>query len=341
MRDVAVQVGVSPSTVSRALRNHPGIPETTRQRIIKAATALGYRPNPLVATLMAQLHTGRAASEAPALAILDFSLEHPPTWDTNAFLQFEAGARARAHALGFDLESFWCNAPDMTPVRLQKMLRTRGITGVIVPPVTHLWGRAMDLDWSRFAVAGLASMRDEPRINRAGADHFFNVQLALKNLTASGYRKIGFTMPRSMSELTKDRWLAGFYAFLHNSKNGHHHRAVYIPEVLTTSGLGQWLEQFEPDAIVYMGGEIPFLLQELQIRVPDQLGVATLNRTFSETFFSGVSENSDAVGAAIVDLLVAQIHRNERGLPANPYTIQVQGLWCPGKSTHNPIKDTQ
>jgi DNA-binding LacI/PurR family transcriptional regulator len=338
MRDVAKRAGVAPSTVSRALRNHPGIPIATRRRIVKAASALGYRPNPLVATLMAQRHTGRAASEAPALAVLDFSLEHPPTWSTNAFPQFEAGARARAHELGFDLASFWCNEPDMNPARLQQSLLTRGITGVIVPPVTHHGGQAMDLDWSRFTLAGLASMRDEPQINRAGTDHYFNVQLALKNLTALGYHKIGFTMPRSMSELTNDRWLAGFYAFHHNSKNGPQHRAVYLPEVVTTSGLRQWLETFSPDAIVYMGGEIPFLLNELKIRVPEQLGVATLNRTFSETFFTGVSENSDAVGAATVDLLVAQIHRNERGLPANPYTIQVRGHWCSGQSTHNRIQ---
>ena len=65
MLAVAERAGFSRATVSRALRNHPGIPEATRQRVVDAAAALGYRPNPLVAALMAQLHTGRSASETP------------------------------------------------------------------------------------------------------------------------------------------------------------------------------------------------------------------------------------------------------------------------------------
>jgi hypothetical protein len=33
-----------------------------------------------------------------------------------------------------------------------------------------------------------------------------------------------------------------------------------------------------------------------------------------------------------VDLLVAQIHRNERGLPQSPSTVQVPGSWRSGPS---------
>ena len=44
---VAKAVGVSPSTVTRALNDHPGIPEKTRLRIQKASTELGYIPSRL------------------------------------------------------------------------------------------------------------------------------------------------------------------------------------------------------------------------------------------------------------------------------------------------------
>lgn len=334
MREVAVRAGISRSTVSRALRNHPAIPESTRRRVAQAAADLGYRPNPLVATLMAQLHTGRPASETPTLAVLDFALEHPPSWSTNAFLQFEVGARTRAHALGFELEHFWCNELEMTSTRMETILHTRNIVGVLVPPVTHAGGRPMDLDWTSFAVAGLASMREEPRINRAGADHFFNAQLALDNLAALGYRRAGFVMNRKMSRLTQDRWLGGFQAW-HHGKGSPRNAPVYLPDALTADGLGKWLDRCSPDAILYMGGEVTGLLNALKIRVPDELGVVTLNRTPWETMHAGVSENSDAVGSAVIDLLVAQIHRNERGLPEHPYTVQVQGVWHPGPSVRS------
>jgi len=45
MRDVAARLGVSPMTVSRALRGQRGIGEATRQRVLDEVAALGYRPN--------------------------------------------------------------------------------------------------------------------------------------------------------------------------------------------------------------------------------------------------------------------------------------------------------
>jgi LacI family transcriptional regulator len=43
--DVATAAGVSTSTVSRALDNHPRIPAATRRRVREAADALGFQPN--------------------------------------------------------------------------------------------------------------------------------------------------------------------------------------------------------------------------------------------------------------------------------------------------------
>jgi DNA-binding LacI/PurR family transcriptional regulator len=45
IRDVAAAAGVSPTTVSHALSGKGRLPETTRRRIARIATELGYRPN--------------------------------------------------------------------------------------------------------------------------------------------------------------------------------------------------------------------------------------------------------------------------------------------------------
>ncbi len=51
VKDIAKKAGVSHSTVSRALHNHPLISEETRQRIQQIALELGYRPSAAARTL--------------------------------------------------------------------------------------------------------------------------------------------------------------------------------------------------------------------------------------------------------------------------------------------------
>jgi LacI family transcriptional regulator len=53
LRDVAQSIGLSISTVSRALSGHPHISEATRQRVREAATQLNYQPNSLARALRA------------------------------------------------------------------------------------------------------------------------------------------------------------------------------------------------------------------------------------------------------------------------------------------------
>ncbi|OJV30424.1 MAG: hypothetical protein BGO26_08470 [Actinobacteria bacterium 69-20] len=51
MVDVAKLAGVSQATVSRALRDHPGVTAPTRERVRRAAAELGYAPSALAAAL--------------------------------------------------------------------------------------------------------------------------------------------------------------------------------------------------------------------------------------------------------------------------------------------------
>jgi transcriptional regulator with XRE-family HTH domain len=51
LRRIAAEAGVSPSTVSLALRQSPKIPAGTRARILKIAKRLGYRPEACVLAL--------------------------------------------------------------------------------------------------------------------------------------------------------------------------------------------------------------------------------------------------------------------------------------------------
>jgi len=59
LADVAKRSNVSLSTVSLVLRDKPGIPSATRQRVISAAKTLGYRNKPRTASRTSGTHTNK------------------------------------------------------------------------------------------------------------------------------------------------------------------------------------------------------------------------------------------------------------------------------------------
>ncbi|MBO2446322.1 LacI family DNA-binding transcriptional regulator [Actinomadura barringtoniae] len=67
IKDVAARAGVSPSAVSIALHDRPGVSASTKKRIMKAAEELGWRPNLAAASLSGHaVHTVGLAIARPA-----------------------------------------------------------------------------------------------------------------------------------------------------------------------------------------------------------------------------------------------------------------------------------
>ena len=131
MQQIANVAGVSKSAVSLALRNDPRIPESTRFRIQKIAEKMGYRRNPVVDSLMTQLRADRQPTFQANLGLINCS----PTKDlkkNHTFRRLREGVIRRAEQLGYGVEEFWLQQPDMRPERLKQIIETRGIRGLIL-----------------------------------------------------------------------------------------------------------------------------------------------------------------------------------------------------------------
>ncbi|MFD9909391.1 LacI family DNA-binding transcriptional regulator [Streptomyces sp. NPDC059063] len=68
LRDVALLAGVSTMTVSRVLHGASRVASTTRQRVLAAVAACGYRPNELARSLRRQSDTGLIGLLVPDLS---------------------------------------------------------------------------------------------------------------------------------------------------------------------------------------------------------------------------------------------------------------------------------
>ena len=150
MRDVARRAGVVPSTVSKALRGDPTISKFRRREIRKIAAQLGYNPNPMVASLMAQLHHRRRRTDPCKLAWIDL---WPPNANRPALLNLILeGVRARAEKLGYGVELYHAGEGGLNPKQIRRVLTAKGQWGFIIPPVPAN-AASFDLD-----VEGLAGI---------------------------------------------------------------------------------------------------------------------------------------------------------------------------------------
>src|SRR5664280_1905877 len=191
MRDIATATGVSRSTVSRILSDAPltvPIAARTRERVLAAARAVGYRPNPLA----------RALRGAPMMLLGAIVRDITDPFFAGAIEAVSAEARARgynivlghahaeateAHALAAMLEARQCDAilllGDMgDQTRLLDDLRDTHV------PVVALWqGSELDL------------------IPGVSVDNRGGIATAMAHLSSLGHRRIAFVGGRLLGDI--------------------------------------------------------------------------------------------------------------------------------------------
>jgi LacI family transcriptional regulator len=329
MQQIADAAGVSRMAVSLALRNSPKISPRTTERIRKIAEELGYRPNPMVAALMTQLRHGREVKRPSTIAYLTAYPTEDGWRRPGPFIAFREGARKRAEQLGYTLEDWWLKRPGLTEQRFCEILDTRNIHGLIIAPLPP-GGGELDLNWSQFAAATIGYSMTAPDLHRASNHQYGTINLALEKLVAMGYRRIGLALSAETDERVKHHWSAGM--LVHQQLMA---RADRVPPLLTRGPFGrsfaEWLSTYRPEVVVSQEWQVMRILDGLGLKVPEDIGFVHLALGDREQQqWAGMDQNSELVGAAAVDLVDAQLRRNERGVPTVAKTVLVPGFWVPG-----------
>lgn len=329
LKDVAAQAGVSASTVCRALGSSTKIPASTRARIRKIAASLGYRPDPLLSALSKQRHGKTAGSDIRTIAyITNF-----PTADYGTNHTFYGplfkGAHAHAARHGYKLEPFWLGEPGMTPRRLARILAHRGIQAVCISP-TPVARSQMEFDWDRFSCVTLGYSLQKPDLHRTAPHHFHGILTAIKKLRTLGYERIGLSVFAGSSKRVDDLWFAG--ALLAEQLHPGLTVKVFLFDNDSVRHIAPWAQNHHLDVIISDNPEVLTELRGHGIAMPGTIDYATLNWTPSQPEIAGIDQRPSAIGAAAIDLVIAQLNRGERGPPRLPATTLIEGTWVNGPS---------
>jgi len=329
IRDVAERAGVHFTTAAKALRGAPGVAAATVRRVETAAAELGYRPNPMVAALMASHRRRRQPQAGTLIAIAAWPGQDPSRL---LFWQREyRGALTRANALGFRVEIL--DYFGSSPRRFEQILHTRGIQGLLVMPVQT--GVQLDLDWSRYAAVALGNTYKDSRLHRVAPSYTENVTLALDRLHERGYRRPGLAILLDSLQRTGGGSLHGFAGEC-LMRFGQ----LPVPpltEDLSPEKVRRWVTRERPDAILTLEPAFHKKLEAVGVRVPEDCAVVNLSiHDPKNATVAGIDQCLELIGERAVEVVSGMLNRNERGLSQNPRIVLHQGEWVEG-STVRPV----
>jgi len=327
LRDVANAAGVSHSTVSRALQGSPLVKSATRERLLKLADEMGYRPDPMLSALTAyrsRIHLSKQR-DAIAFVVGDFLLE--------PWADIIENARKRADKLGFEMQQhIW--QPELSANRQSDILRARGIKGIIIGPVNRLNDRIpLPILPNYFSMVAVGRFISNPKVNTVTPNHFDSITQACDALRDKGYRRIGLAMIRRQHQRVGGRFIAAYLAYQQNLPP-EERVSLCIPdhEDQARDQFLPWIDSERPDALLaYFHNYEQF--RSWGLPIPEKIAFAALN--LNQAFagkISGTDVNDPAVGKALVDMLHSQLLTGETGIPEHPRTLVVDTFWRDGPS---------
>ncbi len=200
LRDVSEASGVSEMTVSRVLRNRGDVSDATREKVLKAAKALGYVPNKIAGALASQ-RVNLVAVIVPSLSNL-------------VFPEVLGGISEELEDSGlqpvFGVTNY---APEREEAVLYEMLSWRP-SGVIVAGLEHTPAARAMLENAGIPIVEIMDVDGNPVDSVVGISHRrAGIEIA-RAIVKAGYRKIGFLGTKMPDDHRARKRLEGFEAGL-------------------------------------------------------------------------------------------------------------------------------
>ena len=351
LADVARKANVHVTTVSLALRNHPRLPAATRERLQALATQMGYTPDPVLRALVAYRGKVMPRRNPPTLAYIT-------NWDSRwgwkkvtAHPDFYDGAKAKANELGFNLEHFWMREPGLTHGRLSRILYARGINGLIIASHVREVDVALHFDWERFSAVKIDYFPHQPELHNVTNNQCDIIRVAMRQVMAKGYRRIGFVMHRGWDHSVDHLWTAGFLCEQANLAPRERIPIFLFPDaepieawmaeskadvVAPPQAFARWFQKYRPEVVISKASFVQPRFAELGLRVPRDVAFVDVFLDDSGGRIAGVRQNHATVGALAVEILAGQLQHNKYGVPEIPTTTYVEGTWQDGASCPMP-----
>ena len=296
VREIAVNLGVSPSSVSRSLGGSPHISEDLKIRVLKEARRLGYgRTKPRPQSTVAQT--------------IGISFLNRHAWPTFAGYDALIWAGISRAAIKRRVDTTLVDLSLIDPGEsYQAFLSRRGVHSLLLRVDEETHGIAANIAADGVEVVVLADRYDDPGVHYACFQSGDATRQAIEHLINVGHRRVGFCRNTVMDEDHRDR-LNGYEAALRQ-------HAIEIDPMLHLAGeasvpggeavLKRFLSMPDPPTAIFFADPmmtVGALRQalELGVRVPDELSIVGVDdgdgtRKFTYPAYTAVCQDAAELG---------------------------------------------
>jgi len=332
MQDVARAAGVHQTTVSLALRNDPRLPATTRRRLCAIARQLGYRPDPMLAALNFYRAAHHAVKAPPVMGFLVNFTDAREFAGSYPHRMFREGARRQAEQLGYRLDMFYVGHGADAGARMQRVLRTRGITGIILAAFSDTTIE-FHLEWRHFSAVLIESHQLRLSLHTISNHQEAVTREAIRHLRALGYRRIGLAVGAREEIYLQNAFTAGYYVEIAQWPDLVPVPPLVFPGVPPAElgrRTGAWIDAHGIDVVISNWNSMPGALRLAGRRVPRDVAVASLDLTPGTGPTAGMRQNHRIVGERAAEQLASLMRSHVRGLVSTPNTTLIEGAWVNG-----------
>jgi len=183
LKDIAKKLGLSVTTISRALAEYDDVAKSTRQRVRQAAKEMGYYPN-ITARQLQKQRTDTLAFVIPT---------HGPRFSDPFFSELLAGIGNEAGQAGFDL-LVSTQSPNSESEReaYRRIVHGRRADGVLVVRTRQNDERIRFLSEQDFPFVAFGRSDLEIEFPYVDEDSYTGVQILTQHMIDLGHKRIGF-----------------------------------------------------------------------------------------------------------------------------------------------------
>jgi DNA-binding LacI/PurR family transcriptional regulator len=320
LEDISNHLGLSVSTVSKALNAYDDVAPRTKQRVVDAAEELGYHPN-VAARSLRRGRTDRIGllTDNSIGFLRDYLGEVVP------------GAAMATEARENNLVLY--TAANNRPNAVERICRAREVDGVVLIWASELEQVIATLSAENVPFVVLGRSSDDPDVSYIVANNKRGAYELTAHLIEQGHTRIGFTTRPELVETNAERF-AGYCQALDDAGVTFDRELIIPTRIEPNSGykaMQTFLDRPAPPTAVFAFHDLLAVdalraIEERGLRVPDDMALAGFEGLRSSLTtdppITTVAQPLGTMGRMAVEMLFKLI--DDKAQPAQQVTVSVE-----------------